>query len=261
MRVLGTTQKARSRGASSFLEVQIAVVLLGVSTAALAPVMVTQMRQSARIQSRFPTETVQYISQPDNPWVGKLGGRATLSDTFSGSFSKKVLDAHPDSTVDDLDLRYYEGGLWSTVTNSRAYNGDLRRADPSAGASLCLWEFYGIRPQYYEILVTWPAHAMAAPDAQVEIYDAITLRDTIVVNQTQKPAGETSDGVKWQSLGLYWIDTGSIWVVLWSQLSGNVLADAVRIKPAQLELDLTTINRDASGQTVSIQMTATPQEP
>lgn len=223
--------------------------------------MVTQMRQSARIQSRFPTETVQYISQPSNAWLGKLGGRATLSETFTSPLSKKVLDTHPVNTVDDLDTRYYEGGPWSTVSNSRAYNGDIRRAAQSSGSSICLWEFYGIRPQYYEILVTWPAHKKAAPDANIEIWDAATLRDTIVFDQTQSPSGKTSDGVKWQSLGLYWIDTGSIWVVLRSQPTGTVLADAARIRPAELELNLTTIDRDPSAQTVSIQMTATPKEP
>ncbi len=250
-----------SRVATSFLEVQISIVLLGIATASMAPVMVTQLRQSNRLQEQLPENIVHYVNTPTNPWTARLGGRASLTTTRSLEIVGLKAPVPPSEIVDDGDLRFYQSGIWKRGYEAEAINGTITVAPAGEYTSLCLWEFIGIRPQHYIVQVTWPAASGAATDSLFEVYDAVRYVDFTLVDQTRVPNGEYDKGVKWQTIGTYWIDTGSIWIVLWSRLSGDVRADAIRIIPAAYELSLSGVDSSIEGQTLTVRTTTTPIAP
>lgn len=256
-----SAKRCSPRAGSSFLEVQVALILLGLSTAALSPVMVTQMRQAKTIESRLPVTVTHYVNRPRSAWFGKLGGCATMSTTpplaylaFDSALKR------PSQIVDDRDKRYYEGGRWTTQSTAAAYDADVRTALAGATSSICLWEFVGVRPQYYVIQVTWPSYKHAAKDAPFNVYNAVEMIDSIAVDQTRAPKGESAESATWQTLGTYWIDTGSIWVTLDNGGNGTVIADAVRIVPAMLELTVVDIIPSPATREVSVRLNAAPKE-
>ncbi|MDA1016266.1 MAG: hypothetical protein O3A00_17645 [Planctomycetota bacterium] len=239
----------------------MALVLLGLSTAAIAPVMVTQMRQATAIESRLAPGVTHYVAQSQIPWFAKLGGRAALTASPFVSSPLKVSGSPPNPIVDDLEPHYYEGGSWGSQSRKQAYNDDSRRANAGDGSSICLWEFTNLRAQNYVIQASWPVETNAATNAPYGIYDAASFRGRVYVNQNKSPVGETANGVTWQTLGIYWIDTGAIWVTLDNNSNGRVSADAIRIVPAALDLNLTQVDLSPETQQVSVHMTVTPIQP
>ena len=65
----------------SFLELQVAGVLLAVGLAGLAPLVVMQLKQTARVEARVPDEQPLYVVRSPEDWTRKLGASGRLSST------------------------------------------------------------------------------------------------------------------------------------------------------------------------------------
>lgn len=69
----------------SFLELQVAFVLLGIALAGLVPLVVMQSKQLKRIEDRLSSQTTHYLAPSDSLWARKLGVPATIQATDPGS--------------------------------------------------------------------------------------------------------------------------------------------------------------------------------
>lgn len=56
----------------------MAFAVLGVALAGLAPVVVSQLRMTSRVEDLLPAETVLYFAPKAEPWARKLGIDADL---------------------------------------------------------------------------------------------------------------------------------------------------------------------------------------
>jgi hypothetical protein len=73
------------RRASSYLEVQAAFAVLGISLAGLAPAVVSQLRMASRVDALLPAGGSLYLAPSEEPWDRKLGLDASLSAIDPGS--------------------------------------------------------------------------------------------------------------------------------------------------------------------------------
>ena len=68
-----TTHGDALRRGFSFLELQVAFVLLGIALAGLVPLVVMQSKQLLAIESRLSCEETHYFAPTDSAWARKLG--------------------------------------------------------------------------------------------------------------------------------------------------------------------------------------------
>ncbi len=87
------------RRGSSFIEIQVAFVVLGLTLGAVGPMTVSQLRQATRIEKRFSNDSVYYVARPSTPWASKLGAAASIGTADPGSPSPL-----PSSTINDLTI-------------------------------------------------------------------------------------------------------------------------------------------------------------
>jgi hypothetical protein len=83
----------RRRAGFTFLEVQVAFILLGIGLAGLGPLVVMQIRLSKKIENGFNPQTAyfrsgttSYLVPAADPWERKLGVSATILTTTPGAW-------------------------------------------------------------------------------------------------------------------------------------------------------------------------------
>ena len=76
-----------ARGAFSFLELQVALVLFGIALAGLVPLVVMQSKHLKRIEGRLDHRTTYYLAPSSDDWASKLGAPATIETTDPGEGS------------------------------------------------------------------------------------------------------------------------------------------------------------------------------
>ena len=80
-----TRRKHLRRGTPRFgltyLEVQVAFLLLGVGLSGLVPLAVMQSKHLERIEDRFDHQTTYYLDPSDSAWARKLGVPASVVTT------------------------------------------------------------------------------------------------------------------------------------------------------------------------------------
>ena len=139
--------------------------------------------------------------------------------------------------VDRGDPGYAETGTWTGVNGRGGENNDYRFVATGDGATSATWQAPVPTPGDYEVDATWVPYSNRAPDAPYRIYDGSTLLATVRVDQRQAPTGTTSDGVAFQSLGVFRVGGGTVRVVLGNDTAiaapyaTYVIADAVRFEP------------------------------
>jgi hypothetical protein len=81
--------------------------------------------------------------------------------------------------------------------------------------------------------VTWPPYPNQSTNAPFAIYDGSTLLQTVLVDQTQKPVGNTYGGAVFQKIATVTISNGPLKVVLSNTNTNNtyIVANAVRFSP------------------------------
>jgi hypothetical protein len=230
----------------SFLELQVAFVLLGIALAGLTPLVVMQSRQLRMLEARFDPQTTYYLVPSTDAWAGKLGAPATIETADPGTAPAPV------TLIDNGDPGYYEidYGLidWTTVARPTAFEGTLRRQDGSGIGDAAVWEFANLQPGWYEVLVTYAAAADQATNAPFSVYDGAVCDGTVPINQTQPPSGAVFQGVPWESLGLFSISGDTLKVKVVDYANGYIVADAVRIVPVRNEVQVLSLERPLLGE-------------
>ncbi|MCS6851287.1 MAG: ATP-binding cassette domain-containing protein [Gemmataceae bacterium] len=93
------------------------------------------------------------------------------------------------------------------------------------------WSVPHLPPGFYEVQAAWPARFDQAVDAPYQVFDGNQPVATVRVNQQVPPVGNVIDGVAYQSLGTYRIDSGSLQVELSNRATRDVAAASVRVVP------------------------------
>lgn len=106
-----------------------------------------------------------------------------------------------------------------------------RYAEPGDGSHKASWHFDDLPAGNYDIQATWPVEIGQATNAPYTIYDSGKFLATVRVNQTHQPHGATVDGVIYQSLGTFTIESGTVRVILSNRANNPVAARAVRVVP------------------------------
>jgi PKD domain/G8 domain len=115
--------------------------------------------------------------------------------------------------------------------SSAGYLGGLVTNSSAPGAVSATWQTSGLFPGSYLVQATWNGGAAHTGAATYNIYDGNTLIQTVTVSQKTNPIGPVFGGVAFQTLATVPLSTGTLRVVLVSQGSGGLGADAIRIAP------------------------------
>jgi hypothetical protein len=251
-------QPTRSRRAAfSFLEVQVAFVLLGIALAGLFPLVVIYSRQLRNMEGRFSPGTTYYLAPPSDPWARKLGAAAQLTQQDPGAAASP-----PVLVIDNADGGYSESGAgWQSETNPNAFQGTDRTHPAGTGTNMAAWQFTGLQPGWYDVRATWPARGDRATNATYSIFDSAVARGSFTCDQTQTPVGAVYQGRPWQSLATVAVRGTSLQVVLSDQANGTVAADAVRIIPVRNLVQVLTLNRALTTDAVTAQVSVTVVTP
>jgi uncharacterized protein (TIGR02145 family) len=123
----------------------------------------------------------------------------------------------PNWIINDGDPGTSSTGVWDIIFDPTAYRQTALKTQTD-GAT---YTFLSDRTGCQNISLWWnqdPGHYDAVP---VEIYDGITLVDTVVVNQQ-------TGGGQWQELGTYFFDHGAVVVVISDSSTHTTCVDAVQ---------------------------------
>ncbi|MDX2036779.1 MAG: hypothetical protein SFX72_09010 [Isosphaeraceae bacterium] len=82
-----SSTRFHARRGFQLLDVQAALVVLGIALAGLIPIAVAQLRLIKRIESRSSLELVQFLVPESEPWARKLGAAPRRTIIDPGSFS------------------------------------------------------------------------------------------------------------------------------------------------------------------------------
>ncbi|MGB7344013.1 MAG: hypothetical protein WBD20_07355 [Pirellulaceae bacterium] len=250
------TFAASRRLGASYLEVQVAMVMLAVGMAGLYSMTVVQTRQSNRLRDLLPATEVAALNQAPLPWQRKLGVYASIDET--------VVPADPvlpnvavELVLDNEDsfpqFQHYKASGdtygWNSWTYSPAYNGNAHyhRSYDNVG-SWCQFFADGLPPGEYEVLVTYPALSSLGASITHRIYDDNSVLANVDVNQKISTSDVSYGGRMFDSLGVYPITSGRLKVrVLDGPGSQNyILADAILIRTRR-SLNLISVTQDANG--------------
>jgi subtilase family serine protease len=140
------------------------------------------------------------------------------------------------AVVDNSQGGYSDtGGGWASFMDANAYFGNERYVAPGTGTNTATWQAPGLAPGIYDVQVDWTAFANRATNATYQIYDGTTLLGTATIDQTKTAAGgATINGITFQSLGRFTINSGTVKVVLSDNANGYVIADAMLAEVATL---------------------------
>jgi len=131
--------------------------------------------------------------------------------------------------IDNGDPLYSRSGGWTNLTNTLAYNLDYDYHAAGNGSGQATWNFDDIPQGTYQVLTKWIPFSNRATNAPYTILDDSTPIATVLVNQQLFPTGDQSNGITWQSLGMFSTSTGVLRVRLGDNANGFVIADAVRL--------------------------------
>ncbi len=150
--------------------------------------------------------------------------------------------------MDDGDGGYGQSSGWTNLTNTLAYGLDYNYHAAGNGSGQATWTFANIPTGNYQVFAKWIAFSNRATNAPYTVFDGANNLGTVLVNQQAFPAGEQSNGVTWQSLGMFSTSTGTLSVRLGDNANGYVIADAIRlvkdgITPQRPEMDVAALAR------------------
>ena len=234
----------------SYLEVQVAMILLAISTTGLYSISVIQTRQSARLtESAFGeyADEQAAINPSTNPWARKLGVLATIEDGIAPSIAIEpqqsftaIKDGHQSPSP---NTHQGSGDFWSWNSWSfyRSYNGQAHyhyQPSSSGEGSYFEQEITGIPHGNYEILVTYPWLGSLGQSISHQIYDGPTLIRTVFVNQRTANSDTRLNNHTWDRLDVLPITSGTLRIRILDGPTGSsyVVADAIAVRTRRFEL-------------------------
>ncbi len=243
----------RKREGFSFLELQVAFVVLAVALAGLFPLVVMHSKQQTRLEQRLDPQTTYFLVPSTDSWARKLGCAALFRTQDPGPPPPPPL-----LLLDNGDTAYSEVGAdWGTEAQPQAYRGDHRWHTLGTGTNTASWQFTGLDPGWYDVRATWLESGTGASNAPFTVYDGTTNRGTFRVNQQLAPSGAVYDGRPWQSLGVVSIAGSSCKVTLTDDADGRVIADAVRLVPLRNVVSVLALDRTLTGEVVTASVSVT----
>ncbi len=287
--------KHTDRSGFSFLELQVAFLVLGIALAGLVPLVVMQSRQLKQLQNRFKgtykddvSAEVYYLAPSrdlatpghafadpllfsTNAWARKLGAVASLVheddyDDLPALPQRPELD--PD-VIDDKDAApaYAESEAgWYDGPEHVGFQNRFRMHNAGEGSATASWTFTGLDPNWdYQVLVTWVKAGNQTDQAPFTVYDDTVAIQTFLVDQKNNdPDGEMYQGSLWETLDVFHISSSTLKVELRDDSSGKVAADAVRVIPVNGKNKLAVVDgtlvKSVQNETVSVQVLVTERK-
>ncbi|NJL31518.1 MAG: hypothetical protein HC898_07755 [Phycisphaerales bacterium] len=111
-------------------------------------------------------------------------------------------------------------------------DGEQRINNKGTGSETVQWKFEGLAPGWYEVSTTWSPAGSYTTGASYFVFDGQSHIDTKVFNQRVMPDDIYAHMNKWERIGYYYIQNGSIRVQLSDNIASQwdmVVADAVRV--------------------------------
>ena len=240
------------RRGSSYLEVQVAMVMLAISTAGLYSVSVVNTKQTAALMNRtfdsYADEDAAINAHPDE-WARKLGvmaemGEVTLpAPAISSDFYFTKITDNSDSTGSTYFRDTSDSYGWTHWDVRTGYRGTARyHYQPSnvSEGSYMEQQITGIPAGTYEILVTYPAVAISDSAVQYEIFDGNTATPLAVsiVDHRLRCNDAVLDGHVWKLLRVLPINSGTLRIRISDGPIANnfVIGDAIAVRTRRFQL-------------------------
>ncbi|MEZ6146754.1 MAG: hypothetical protein R3B91_15320, partial [Planctomycetaceae bacterium] len=140
----------------------------------------------------------------------------------------------PGVIIDDGDPGFNTTAGWNPASSNHGYEGDARNAPSGDGSKVATWTFENLAPGEYTVAATWTPFANRATDAPFTAYNGVggPVLGSIDVNKQQAPNDFSSFGGNWKNLMTVLVTEGTLVVELTNEADGYVIADAIRVAPA-----------------------------
>ena len=248
--------RRRLRFGSSYIEVQVAMVMLAIGMGGLYSMIVVQTRQGNRLREMLPATQVAAINQAETAWARKLGVYASIDETVNAA-DVVLPDTSFQLVVDNQDsaasVTFFQSpddpNGWTQWTQSQAYLGHCRfhRSNGNVG-SWAQFNATGLPAGEYEILTTYPSFGTLGTAVPHEIYDGTKLIDTVPVDQTQPTSQVSHQGRLFDSIGVFTVTSGDVHLRLLDGPGSEsfMLFDAILIR-SRRPLDVVSLQPTANG--------------
>jgi hypothetical protein len=118
-----------------------------------------------------------------------------------------------------------------TTNTGEGFQSDIAYAAAGSGSSIAAWTFNGLLPGVYRVSAAWSTHSNRATNSPFTVYDGVTNRGTVRLNQELAPNDRVDAGTNWEDLGSSFTITGTTLVVkLTNAANEYVIADGIRIE-------------------------------
>ena len=239
------------RSATTYLEVQVAMVMLAIATSGLYSVSVIQTKQTARLTNRVFAEFADEdaaINPSTSSWARKLGVMATVDEVPAAGIALPVddyfvsitdnADSGSGTTKFSANSDWFDWYLWNSYPaygHSALYHPEF--AQPGAG-SYCQQEITGIPSGNYEVLITHPHFNGLGSNVSYEVYDDTTLIQTVQVNQQVACQEVQLNSHGWKRIVVMPINSGTLKIRILDGPDGRsyVIADAIAVRTRKFEL-------------------------
>jgi hypothetical protein len=238
----------RRRAGVSYLEIMVAMVVLGIGLAGICPLILMQLKLLRKLESPSPSSSSQVIGGvriedglvyvPESPvstpmarvlqpqpdaWVRRLGLRATIQ---SGVTPQTLpLPTTPSLQVVAVGDAAFSAPNWTAGQDpAEIGSGVYWRSPGDAATGPASWDFAGISRGYYRVVATWSGDSRNASDATYTLTGIDGSPLTSPAPQDQRAAPLAT------GLGLFYLDQ-TLHVELSVSETGRVVADAIRIIP------------------------------
>lgn len=244
------------RRGSSYLEVQVAMVLLAIGTAGLYSMSVVQTKQTRRLLDVLPAAEVPALNRSTDPWMRKLGVYASVDQVVAPT---GIIPAYSyvEQVVDDSDgspgFTYFKdpGDIYGWVdwghSRARLGNAHYHRSYGNVG-SYAEFVVTGLPVGEYEVLTHYPEFASLGSSIAHEIEDGTTWRATVNVDQKVATSEVTFGGRDWDRLGVVQINSGTLRVRLLDGpgATNYIIADSILVRSAR-SFELLSVSETVGG--------------
>ena len=240
----------RHRRGVSFLESQVAMVVMAISISGLAPLMVLNTRQAAELQHQIPS-TPMYLT-PETGWKAKLGGAASISDEATLPVVE-VLD------IDDGDVGFRNRGMfWYLYTGRPSVHDADFRLFYRRGAAYGEYTL-DVTPGIYEVYASYSAYSFLSDAVRYRAYDDDAETLVVVIDQRQQPNDLVENGVSWKLLGAMTCESGTARVRVDSLANRSLtMADGIQLKPVLNTLTVDDLTKDRITNSVTARISVAP---
>lgn len=259
--IAGSRNRATRRG-SSYLEVQVAMVMLSIGMAGLYSMSVVQSRQTNRLTEILPADQPAALNQSNLEWARKLGVYASVEDNVIPSAPLSSNTTFVDVIVDNQSpgATFHRGSGdwfgWNSWNYWRAYHGNAHyhRSYGRTGSWAQL-QANGLASGDYEVYVSYSNLTSLGSSIPHQVYDGTILLETVNVNQRNAPSDFSHAGKMWHQLGIYQINSGQVRVrMMDGPTSRNyILCDAMLVRTRRPMQVLSVAESTGGGATATLE--------